>query len=294
MLRSTRSIRGLLTGALLALVVTVPAGAAQATPYDAAKDLTVFDVAPKGAGWGCDAQPTVQMLGNFKRQVIQCVHINWGKRDVPPMGSSVTVTNGSAPGTSTECHYDDAGVGTCASTDIVGVGEEWIAAWQELPDPTIYGTWCDQGAGAWDPLCIKERKSKQRMPDSVRRNGDRIFAGAASAGDVFNGFQPNLVKGGWLMSQNGRYGLTFQGDGNLVAYGPKNKVLWQSGTGGHPQANLNFQKDGNVVISDADGSVLWHSGTWGNPGATFVVQNDGNAVVYSAAGKARFWTGWDR
>ncbi|PWJ46265.1 hypothetical protein SAMN06264364_1491 [Quadrisphaera granulorum] len=235
MLRSTRSIRGLLTGALLALAVTIPAAAAHATPYDPAKDLTVFDVAPKGSGWGCDSQPTVQMLGNYKRQVIQCVHINWGKRDVPPLQSSVTVTNGSAPGTSTECHYDDAGVGTCTSTDIVGVGEEWIASWQELPDPTIYGTWCDQGMGPFDALCIKERKTKQRIPDSVRRNSDRTFAGIEASSFV-NGFEPGLVKGGWLMSQNGRYGLTFQGDGNLVAYGPKNKVLWSSGTWGHPRA----------------------------------------------------------
>jgi hypothetical protein len=112
--------------------------------------------------------------------------------------------------------------------------------------------------------------------------GDRLAPGQA------------MAAGQWLMSPDRTHGFTLQADGNLVAYGPHNRVLWSADTYGHPGALLRFQSDGNAVVYAADGSVLWHAGTYGNPGADLVVQNDGNVVVYRSNGSAAWYSGWDR
>jgi beta-glucosidase-like glycosyl hydrolase len=104
-----------------------------------------------------------------------------------------------------------------------------------------------------------------------------------------------LVGGQQVRSPDGRYGLVFQTDGNLVAYDLVHaRPLWTSGTGGHPGDVFTFQTDGNAVIYLPDGSVLWTSGTARNPGAVLRVQDDGNVVVYRTDGTAAWFTGWDR
>ena len=114
---------------------------------------------------------------------------------------------------------------------------------------------------------------------------DRMAAGQA------------LLPGQWLMSPDRTHGLTLQTDGNLVAYGPRSRVLWSSHTyrsAGGSGTVLDMQADGNLVLHAADGSVLWHAGTYGNPGAGLRVQNDGNVVLYRTNGSAAWYTGWDR
>lgn len=86
--------------------------------------------------------------------------------------------------------------------------------------------------------------------------------------------------GQWLMAPDGRYGMAFQADGNLVAYGPDYRPLWHAGTYDNPGARFTLQADGNAVITAADGRVLWHSYAWGNPGSSLRAQSDGNVVVY--------------
>ena len=103
-----------------------------------------------------------------------------------------------------------------------------------------------------------------------------------------------LPPGQSVTSPDGRYALTAQGDGNLVSYGPGHRVLWSSGTYGHPGAVVTSQEDGNVVVYASDGTVLWASGTWGNSGFHLAVQDDGNAVVHRRDGSAAWSTGWDR
>ena len=103
-----------------------------------------------------------------------------------------------------------------------------------------------------------------------------------------------LLAGEWLMSPDRTHGLTLQADGNLVAYGPRSRVLWSSHTYGNPGAVFTVQPDGNAVVYAADGRALWHAGTYGNPGAVLRVQNDGNVVLYRSNGSAAWYTGWDR
>jgi hypothetical protein len=84
-----------------------------------------------------------------------------------------------------------------------------------------------------------------------------------------------------LWSPNGRFRLTMQKDGNLVAYGPTGAV-WATGTNG-PGRYLVMQSDGNAVIY-AGGQALWWSGTHGLPGSRLVMQDDANVVVYGPSG----------
>lgn len=115
---------------------------------------------------------------------------------------------------------------------------------------------------------------------------------AAGPGRLVAGQQ--LTAGQLLMSPDGTHELAFQTDGNLVAYAPNNRVLWSSGTYGHPGAVFTMQADGNAVIYAVGGAVLWHAGTYGNAGATLQVQNDGNVVIYRSDNSAAWYTGWDR
>lgn len=82
-------------------------------------------------------------------------------------------------------------------------------------------------------------------------------------------------------SQDGRYQLIVQGDGNLVLYGPWGPA-WATNTGGS-NARLVMQHDGNLVLYRGDGAVLWATNRWGS-NARLVVQNDGNLVVYNGSG----------
>lgn len=112
------------------------------------------------------------------------------------------------------------------------------------------------------------------MP-SAPAQPDRLAAG--------QGLRPGQV----IRSQDGRFTLTLQGDGNLVAYGIANQSLWASNTAGHAGIwDAVMQGDGNLVAYDKAATALWASGTAGHAGATAVMQSDGNLVVYSTAGQA--------
>lgn len=87
-----------------------------------------------------------------------------------------------------------------------------------------------------------------------------------------------------LVSQDGRFRLLYQSDGNLVLYAPTGP-LWASGTHGQP-GFCAMQGDGNFVVYNKAGQPRWASNTNGKPGAWLLVQNDGNMVIYSVTGKA--------
>ena len=68
---------------------------------------------------------------------------------------------------------------------------------------------------------------------------------AASSPDL----QPGevLAAGASISSTDGRYSLVYQGDGNLVLYGPAG-AMWASNTDGKPVGSVIMQGDGNLVI----------------------------------------------
>jgi hypothetical protein len=97
----------------------------------------------------------------------------------------------------------------------------------------------------------------------------------------------------FLQSDNARYRLSMQGDGNLVlSYRPNGHAVWDSKTAGRPASHLAMQGDGNLVIySTTPGQAIWWTGTQGHPHATLIVQNDGNVVIYDARGSSLWSTG---
>ena len=89
---------------------------------------------------------------------------------------------------------------------------------------------------------------------------------------------------GSLTSQDGRFTLVMQGDGNLVLYRSGGKARWATGTDGKSVSRAIMQGDGNFVMYGPGGTYIWDSATDRHPGAWLVVQNDGNVVIYDPAG----------
>lgn len=94
-----------------------------------------------------------------------------------------------------------------------------------------------------------------------------------------------------LSSGDGRFGLSYQGDGNLVLYRNDGRPLWASQTAGTSAGQALMQTDGNFVVYDANGTPVWASGTHMYPGARLTVQPDGNVVIYTADGTPVWATG---
>lgn len=89
-----------------------------------------------------------------------------------------------------------------------------------------------------------------------------------------------LLQGELIRSNDGRFILVMQGDGNLVLY-YYNVGLWSTVTAGNPSINRAImQGDGNFVLYDTNNVGRWSTITAGYPGSYIVLQNDGNLVIY--------------
>ena len=94
-----------------------------------------------------------------------------------------------------------------------------------------------------------------------------------------------------LSSQDGRFVLHYQSDGNVVLYRAGGDALWTTRTDGTSVGRAVMQGDGNFVVYDAAGHPVWNSQTSGHPGGWLIVQDDGNLVLYGADGAALWSTG---
>ncbi|GIG28892.1 hypothetical protein [Cellulomonas marina] len=124
-------------------------------------------------------------------------------------------------------------------------------------------------------------------------------------------------------TRGGDVTLVLQGDGNLVAYHPSGRPLWQSGTAGRGVVRLVLQDDTNLVLYTAEGRAAWSSSwsprmpgdclSFGNALCTgqvllpgdelrtglpddpaphrLVLQRDGNLVRYAPDGRATWSSG---
>ena len=87
-----------------------------------------------------------------------------------------------------------------------------------------------------------------------------------------------------ITSPNGQFTLIYQGDGNLVVYGPNSSVMWATYKGSSP-GMFTMKGDGNAVVYDASGAAIWANDKSGNPGSYLQMQDDGNLVEYNAQNK---------
>ena len=93
-----------------------------------------------------------------------------------------------------------------------------------------------------------------------------------------------------LLSNNEKYRLILQGDGNLVLYNEQWKPLWASWTVGKGGIYLIMQADGNLVLYDKNWVAVWNSRTSGKGVSSLNMQDDGNLVIYNSKGYT--WASW--
>jgi hypothetical protein len=99
---------------------------------------------------------------------------------------------------------------------------------------------------------------------------DRLYPGD----QLFNNNQA-------IVSENGRFRLVMQSDGNLVMYrNADERALWATNTAQTDVLRAVMQDDGNFVLYHVNDEPAWASNTDGAPGSFIVMQNDGNLVIY--------------
>lgn len=107
--------------------------------------------------------------------------------------------------------------------------------------------------------------------------------GTYSKGNIYKGYE--FVKDEKIYSENFKYYLIFQADGNLVMYrnGFK-KDVWSTATAGKGRRAI-FQEDGNLVVYDSSNRAVYNTGiSLSNIIDRLSIQNDGNIVIYSNNG----------
>lgn len=114
---------------------------------------------------------------------------------------------------------------------------------------------------------------------AVAAPADRLLAGEG------------LDVGQSIVSPGGAYRLIVQNDGNVVLYGPAG-ARWASRTGTAGTV-LRMQADGNLVAYAPGPRAVWDSGTAGTGATRLVAQDDGNLVLYRADATAVWATGAD-
>jgi hypothetical protein len=84
-----------------------------------------------------------------------------------------------------------------------------------------------------------------------------------------------LGVGQQITSDNGKFKLVMQGDGDLVEYRiHSSDALWATNTVGTGFTHAVMQGDRNFVMCDANAKAHWDTKTWHNPGAYLVLQDD--------------------
>lgn len=92
-----------------------------------------------------------------------------------------------------------------------------------------------------------------------------------------------------LISNNGRYTLVMQSDGNMVIY-KLGSAIWASDTFRSGANRAFMQDDGNFVVY-ANEVPKWASQTPNSGGEKLVMQDDGNLVIYNGSNKPVWATG---
>lgn len=132
-----------------------------------------------------------------------------------------------------------------------------------------------------DINCMNENEAKYHYA-SIGRKENRNYGFGYDLNKNKNYLDQDeiLLKDQYIESENKKYKLVFQGDGNLVLYegeAPHWKALWASNTGGKEATHFSFQHDNNAVIYNYK-NPIWSSGVIClllNKKCKLYVENDG-------------------
>ncbi|TFF09781.1 putidacin L1 family lectin-like bacteriocin [Pseudomonas sp. BCA14] len=163
-----------------------------------------------------------------------------------------------------------------------------------LDDPIRARTWLTNNSSyTSEDQWNRTHMSLQDDGNIVLIDSQAIWSGTPSipldptSGAILFGGPSELQMGTPYFAGDGA--LIFQGDGNVVNYGPNWSVRWASYTQNKGAVKAVFQADGNFVVYAANDVPLWNSGTGGHPGATLRLQPNGNlAVIQESPVWARF------
>ncbi len=98
-----------------------------------------------------------------------------------------------------------------------------------------------------------------------------------------------LNVGEQLVSQNGRFNIIMQSDGNFVLYDKQQNIAtWASNTYLSDVNHVIMQHDGNLVAYNNGTVSRWASNTWNSDAAYAIIQNDGNFVLYNNENNPRW------
>jgi len=98
----------------------------------------------------------------------------------------------------------------------------------------------------------------------------------------------SIVPGTDLHSENNRYVVRMQGDGNFIVYrnDGSGHAVWSTATIGSGATTATMQWDGNFVLRNGAGQAVWATGTRGRD-RTFTLTEFGQAVVVSPGKRKR-------
>lgn len=183
---------------------------------------------------------------------------------LPPFGVSALAQSGDASHVSSNTVARSCSDDRCSALVGVGAGS-WVSTycWRDGGGDGNTQRWFRVNAGGtigWINLTYVDQQASVPYCSDVRPN-EAIF-------------QDQRV---W--TNNGRYFVVMQADGNLVEYGPGG-AMWASNTSGTPAPWAVMQADGNFVVYSGAGNPVFNTGT-GFGGTTLAVQDDGNLVEYA-------------
>jgi len=159
------------------------------------------------------------------------------------------------------------------------------------------GRWCDNGRCIDGHLVLLRAVCIDVLPHIVQYPGQHNQVQTRLEGvcrpytiqsELHSLEKPILYTDQRLTSNDGRFVLVMQGDGNLCIYNNGGPGVWctmSHGRGPGPW-RLAMQGDGNLVIYNASNQAVWATNTSGRgtPPYRLALQNDRNLCVYGASG----------
>lgn len=178
----------------------------------------------------------------------------------------------------TEWGYPTSGAKNLPITSVRDHLVQGVQMWRSLPytGPLFLFSYRDACTDGTDPECAFGVVTRDFTPK------DGLYADLRDA--LGEAWRPSLRsderlrRWGSLLSQDDRFQMWLQGDGNLVLYRRHGATLWASNTG--DGVVLINQTDGNLVLYRADGTPTWARNTAGQGPSTLWMQEDGNLVLY--------------